>query len=76
MPSKLRGLLCDTLLDREQLAMKGQLDHMDLMAVTAQMAAQDDMVSLEYLVSEVFQEELVPLGHQETQERVVLILKV
>jgi hypothetical protein len=29
--------------------MKGPEDHMDLTAVTAQMAAQDDMVSLEYL---------------------------
>jgi hypothetical protein len=29
--------------------MKGSEDHMDLMAVTAQMAAQDNMVSLEYL---------------------------
>jgi hypothetical protein len=50
VPSKLRRLLCHTHLDREQLGMKGQRDHMDLMAVTVQMAAQDDMVSLEYLV--------------------------
>lgn len=56
--------------------MKGQRDHMDLMAVTVQMAAQDDMVSLEYLVWEVFQEDSAPLGHQETQERVGLIPKV